>query len=223
MMPFEGGVESPANATLIFSCAAALLYGTMAAAPAGLPRTIVKAMAVALLSVLAAMQGGHWLLVLALALSAAGDFFMSRDGERPFLAGMAAFGAAHLAYIALFTTLGGGFGTYAAQPVRGAIAAVVVGLGLGLLALLVRRVGPRMRLPLGAYVVAILGMVCSALTLDAPLVIAGALLFMISDRLLAIETFLLPAISPLRGWIRYAVWPPYYVGQLLITLGLIRL
>jgi uncharacterized membrane protein YhhN len=223
MMPFEGGVEGPANATLIFSCAAALLYGTMAAAPPRLTRSVVKTMAIGLLAVLAAMQGGHWLLVLALALSAAGDFFMTRDGNKPFLAGMAAFGAAHLAYIALFTVLGGGFATYSAQPIRGIIAAVVVGLGLALFALLMRRVGPRMRLPLGAYVVAILGMVCSALTLDAPLVIAGALLFMISDRLLAIETFLLAATSPHREWIRYAVWPPYFIGQLLITLGLIRL
>ena len=45
MMPFEGGVESPANATFIFSCAAALLYGTMAGAPPRLARSAVKTLA----------------------------------------------------------------------------------------------------------------------------------------------------------------------------------
>ena len=222
MMPFEGGVESPANATFIFSCAAALLYGTMAGAPPRLARSAVKTLAVALLAVLAGMQGGPLLLVLALALSALGDLFLSRDGDKPFLAGLASFLGAHLAYVALFVMLGGGFAAFATTPSRGVAVGAAVLLGLGMLALLMRRVGPELRLPVTAYVAAILAMVATALTLDAPLVIAGALLFMLSDALLATEKFLLPAISQQREWMRYAVWGLYYLGQLAITLGLVR-
>ena len=221
MMPFEGGVESPGNATFIFSCAAALLYGTMAAAPPRFVASVVKTLAVALLAVLAGMQQGHWLLVLALALSAAGDLFLSRPGEKAFLAGLASFLLAHIAYIALFAIVGGGPGVLVAAPWRGALAAVLVVYGLGMLMLLMRRIGPSLRGPVTVYIVAILCMGVSALTLDAPLVIAGALLFMASDTLLATEKFLLPAISRQRDWMRYAVWASYYLGQMAITLGLI--
>ncbi|MEQ1953703.1 lysoplasmalogenase [Mesorhizobium sp. CN2-181] len=182
----------------------------------------MKTLAVALLAVLAGMQGGHWLLVLALALSAAGDLFLSRSGERAFLAGLASFLAAHIAYVALFANVGGGLGVLAAAPWRGALAAVLAVYGLVMLALLWRRIGPELRMPVAVYIVTILAMGISALTLDAPLVIIGALLFMTSDTLLATEKFLLPAISRQRDWMRYAVWGTYYVGQLAITLGLIR-
>ena len=223
MMPFEGGVESPGNATFIFSCAAALLYATMAAAPPRFVASVVKTLAVALLAVLAGMQQGHWLLVLALALalSAAGDLFLSRPGEKAFLAGLASFLLAHIAYIALFAIVGGGPGVLVAAPWRGALAAVLVVYGLIMLVLLMRRIGPSLRGPVTVYIVAILCMGVSALTLDAPLVITGALLFMASDTLLATEKFLLPAISRQRDWMRYAVWASYYLGQMAITLGLI--
>jgi uncharacterized membrane protein YhhN len=220
-MPFEGGVESPGNATFIFSCGAALLYGTMAAAPPRFVASVVKTLAVALLAVLAGMQQGHWLLVLALALSAAGDLFLSRPGEKAFLAGLASFLAAHIAYIALFAIVGGGPGVLVAAPWRGALAAVLIVYGLVMLMLLMRRIGPSLRGPVTVYIVAILCMGVSALTLDAPLVIAGALLFMASDTLLATEKFLLPAISRQRDWMRYAVWGTYYLGQMAIMLGLI--
>ena len=206
MMPFEGGVESPANATLIFSCAAALLYGTMLSAQPRLLRSIIKTLAVGLLAVLAFMQGGPWLLVLALALSAAGDFYLSYNGDRSFVAGLTRFLLAHLAFTALFLTIGPGYGVYAAAPVRALAAAIVIACGLGMLFKLTRRVGPSFKLPITAYVLAILAMVTSALTLDVPTVIVGALLFMISDALLSTEMFLLPAISKHREWMRYAIW-----------------
>ncbi len=62
----------------------------------------------------------------------------------------------------------------------------------------------------------------SALTLDAPLVITGALLFMASDTLLAFHRKIPAAGDPRqRDWMRYAVWASYYLGQMAITLGLI--
>jgi uncharacterized membrane protein YhhN len=88
-----------------------------------------------------------------------------------------------------------------------------------MLAALWRRVGPQLRIPVAVYVAAILVMGISALTTDKVWVIAGAVLFIASDGLLATERFLLAAISPHRVWMRHAVWVLYYAAQLAITLG----
>ena len=53
-------------------------------------RTAVKTLAVALLAVLTFVENGPLLLFAALALSALGDAFLSRDGDRTFLAGLRA-------------------------------------------------------------------------------------------------------------------------------------
>ncbi|TIS81761.1 MAG: lysoplasmalogenase, partial [Mesorhizobium sp.] len=87
-----------------------------------LARSAAKTLAVALLAALAVMQGSPPLLVAALALSAAGDAFLSQDGEKAFLAGLASFLAAHVAYVALFLNAGGGIGLLTAESWRGAIA-----------------------------------------------------------------------------------------------------
>jgi uncharacterized membrane protein YhhN len=174
---------------------------------------------VAMLGVLALLQGGPWLLVAALALSAIGDAFLSRDSEKAFLGGAASFLAAHVAYVALFLRIGGGTGLLGAESWRGAIALAMAVFSLAMLAALWRRVGPDLRLSVSVYVAAILAMGISALTTSNSWIIGGAILFMASDGLLAAERFLLPAISPHRIWMRYAVWALYYVAQLGITLG----
>jgi len=182
-------------------------------------RTAAKTLAVALLAVLAAMQGGPLLLVVALALSAIGDAFLSRDGEKAFLGGLASFLAGHIVYVALFVQAGGGLELLSAQSWRGAIGLAMAAFSIVMLAALWRRVGPQLRVPIAVYVAAILAMGISALTTDKVWVIAGAVLFIASDGLLAAERFLLAAISPHRVWMRYAVWVLYYVAQLAITLG----
>jgi len=88
-----------------------------------------------------------------------------------------------------------------------------------MLAALWRRVGPGLRVPIACYVVAILAMGVAALTTNSAWVIAGAVLFMASDGLLATEKFLVAAISPHRTWMRFAIWGLYYAAQLGITLG----
>lgn len=219
MMPFAGGIEANPNATLLFSIAASAIYVLALELSPRLARSAAKTLAVALLAALAVMQGGPLLLVAALALSAAGDAFLSRDGEKAFLGGLASFLAAHVAYVALFLEAGGGIGLLAAEPWRGAIALVMAAFVIVMLAALWRRVGPPLRIPIAVYVAAILAMGISALTTGYPWVIAGAVLFMASDGLLAAERFLLTAISPHRVWMRYAVWVLYYSAQLAITLG----
>ena len=217
-MPFAGGIEAMANATLLFSLAAAVVYGLILNTRETLLRSAAKTLAVALLAALAFVQGGPLLLIAALALSALGDAFLSRDGEKAFLGGLASFLAAHLAYIALFWLAGAGLEPLS-QPWRGALAVVMAAFAATMLFMLWRRVGPDLRLPVAAYAAAILGMGISALTLDNVWVIMGAVLFMASDGLLAAEKFLVAAISPHREWMRYAVWALYYAAQLMITLG----
>jgi uncharacterized membrane protein YhhN len=172
-----------------------------------------------LLAVLAAMQGGPLLLVAALGLSAIGDAFLSRDGEKAFLGGLTSFLAGHVAYVALFARSGGGLRLLGAESWRGAIALAMAAFSVVMLAALWRRVGPQLRIPIAVYVAAILAMGISALTTGSAWVIAGAVLFIASDGLLATERFLLAAISPQRLWMRYAVWMLYYAAQLAITLG----
>jgi uncharacterized membrane protein YhhN len=219
MMPFAGGIGAAASVTLIFSFAAAVLYGLVLNRRETLLRSVVKTLAVALLSILASLQGGPGLLVAALALSALGDAFLSREGDKAFLAGLASFLAAHLAFIALFGLAGEGSDLLASQPWRMVLAIVMATFAATMLVLLWRRVEPGLRLPVAAYAAAILGMGIAALTLDNPWVVAGAVLFMASDGLLAAEKFLASAISRHSEWMRYAVWALYYAAQLLITLG----
>ena len=96
--------------------------GSISGMPQSLARSAAKTLAVAMLAVLAALQGGPLLLVVALALSAVGDAFLSRDGEKAFLGGLASFLVAHIVYIALFLRSGGGLGLLGAESWRGAIA-----------------------------------------------------------------------------------------------------
>ncbi|ESY08117.1 hypothetical protein X753_04930 [Mesorhizobium sp. LNJC399B00] len=218
-MPFAGGIDANANATLIFSLVAAVIYAFTLDMRPTLARSAAKTLAVAVLAALAFMQGGPLLLVDALALSAVGDAFLSRDGEKAFLGGLASFLAAHVLYVPLFLRSGGGLDVLSAETWRGVIALAMAAFAVIMLAALWRRVGPGLRVPIAVYIPAILAMGISALTLDNPWVIGGAVMFMASDGLLAAEKFLVPAIAPYRAGIRYAVWVLYYAAQLCITLG----
>ncbi|RWE35317.1 MAG: lysoplasmalogenase [Mesorhizobium sp.] len=218
-MPFAGGIDANANATLIFSMVAAVIYAFTSGMPPTLARSAAKTLAVAMLAALAAIQDGPLLLVAALALSAIGDAFLSRDGEKAFLGGLASFLVAHIVYVALFLRSGGGLELLSAESWRGAIALAMAVFAIVMLAALWRRVGPGLRIPIAVYVLAILAMGMSALTTNSIWVIGGAVLFMASDGLLATEKFLVAAISSHRAWMRLAVWVLYYAAQLAITLG----
>jgi uncharacterized membrane protein YhhN len=220
-MLFPGGIEGTANATLILSAGAAIIYGLIVNARPTLARSAVKALATALLAVLVFVENGPLLLFVALAMSAIGDAFLSREGDRAFLGGLTAFLAAHLIYIGLFSTTGVGRDIITAEIWRAAIAAVMLVCAIAMIGLLWRRVKPAMRLPIAVYIAGILVMGLAALTTNSVFVIAGALLFMASDGVLAGERFLVSAISPYRASMRVAVWALYYVAQALITLGFI--
>jgi uncharacterized membrane protein YhhN len=159
--------------------------------------------------------GMRWLLA-ALAASLAGDVFLMLQGY--FIPGLVAFLLAHLAYIALFRQ---GVGWL---PSRRALVAVT-GVALAMYGVLWFGGLPTgLRAPVAAYVVAIALMAAQAIgratvLRDGPsvLVAAGAVCFMLSDTLLAINRFVTPLPMP-QVW----VLGTYYAAQCLIVGGLLR-
>ena len=87
---------APVAAQIIISVTSAVAYLLFyVGKPASLNRTIIKTLSIAALAALAVIMDGPLLLVAALALSALGDLFISRDGEAAFLAGLGSFLLAH--------------------------------------------------------------------------------------------------------------------------------
>lgn len=193
------------------------LYLMRVADPPGRTRTMLKTLSVLGLALVALMGGGYLLLVLALALCAAGDAFLAQTGEKSLQAGMLAFGLGHLVYIVLFANQGGGI---ADGGLRVALQLAVLGAAVGLGRWLWPDLGA-LRTPVMVYVVLVT--LTAVLALGLPdslwLVTVGALLFMTSDALLAGELFKLPADNPARRWSSPAVWLLYWGGQAAITAG----
>lgn len=218
MMPFPDGPTGTENATLLFAAAAAILYFFAVDAPRTPRRAAVKTASVGLLALLAWLVGGPLLLVGALALSALGDAFLAFDGERMFLGGLGSFLVAHLAYAALFLTIGD------PANLSGVRIAVGAAMAAGVLAMIFRlwpAAGKSMQVPVACYGAAILAMGLTALTVAQPMVGVGAGLFMVSDALLGAHRFLLKADSPLRPAFSRGVWALYWIGQATITLALV--
>lgn len=166
------------------------------------------------------------LLVLALLFSAAGDIFLALDRVRLFVPGLASFLLAHLAYLALFLgQRARPFRPVSAQlaPVQSAAMTGLLVYGCIMLAWLWPALGP-LRLPVCLYIAAILTMGLAAIALPPALppalaggrlwVALGALSFIFSDSLIAIDKFLLPLT-----WGGPAIWISYVLAQLLILLG----
>jgi len=202
---------------------AAAVYGVAfcrSETPAG---TVFKTASVLLLAAFAGLWGAPDLLVLALALSSLGDFFLSRPGDRAFLAGMAAFLAAHLAYIAFFIPRAGPMLQSAAD---GAALALMLGFGGGIYRLIYPGLGA-FKVPVAVYILAILGMGWFALHLDrhqidgfaASLVMTGAGLFLLSDTVLGVQKFRLRAGTGADQVASYLVWSTYWVAQALIAIS----
>lgn len=158
---------------------------------------------------------------LGLVFSMAGDIFLMLPRER-FIAGLVAFLLAHVAYVVGFNQ------TPTAFNLAGFILAVLVTL---VFLRVYRRIAagldasgqPALKTPVLIYSLVISVMLLSALlTLAADtwqagaaiLVSAGALLFFLSDTLLAWNKF----VTPFK-WGRLAVIITYHLGQILITVG----
>ena len=204
--PFQDSLAAQALALIAAALALWQLFA-FAAAPPSAPKSAVKTGAVATLALLGAGLGAPGLVIAGLALGAAGDFCLSRPGERAFLAGMAAFAAGHLAYFLWFLRLGAG----TPPPIAGLAVAL---FGIAVLFWIAPRAGA-LRAPVSAYVGVILAMALAALGLrDHPLATAGALVFVASDLTLALELFVLGPDR--RRPAAYLVWALYWPAQALI-------
>ena len=152
--------------------------------------------------------------VLALALSLAGDVFLMLPSDR-FVAGLASFLFAHVAYVIGLTRHGGSAGALfvAAVPV-----VIVTGL-LGARFLRAARATGHDELvgPLIAYMTVIAAMVTCAVASGNALAAIGAVLFMASDALIAETRFVGPRI-----WAPVAIMVTYHLGQAGLTLSLVH-
>ncbi|GKY87251.1 lysoplasmalogenase [Sinisalibacter aestuarii] len=202
---------------LWFGLAVALVYLPMTAGAPSWPRSAVKTVPLLVFTFTAWAAGGAPWLVAGLFFSALGDFALSRKGEAAFLYGLASFALAHIAYILLFLVLSAAplWAAFSLQPVL-AVALLVHGVLAEIW--LVPHVD-RLRWPVRLYVVAITLMGLAVLTLPLGAVTLGALFFIASDTMLAVQLFRLGGDNPLTGPLGWGVWVFYVIGQALILAG----
>ena len=170
----------------------------------------VPVLCLALWVALGAQGASAWLIALGLAISLVADVLI----DSSFLAGLAAFLVAHLAYIAAFLAR-----TTELEPLRLLPFAL---WGVAVLARLWPGLGS-MRVPVIVYALVICAMMWRAAatvgTSSAPAwldwsALTGALLFAASDTLIALDRFHRPLPHA-----RYAIMALYWAGQLLIALS----
>ncbi|NCD20461.1 MAG: lysoplasmalogenase [Actinobacteria bacterium] len=143
------------------------------------------------------------------------------SGERRFLLGLGSFAAAHVGYIAAFSGSRDPCTSLREPGVRAA-AALFAATGPGMAAL-AHRQDRTLAVPVLAYAGIISAMFATATTLDRSLpraarrrIAAGSALFVLSDTLLGVGRFALPAG---RGPLDTAVMATYTAGQWLIADG----
>jgi len=219
------GLHSQAMRTsgrvLAISVAASLTFLVVRPLTAGDWPVVFAVLSTFLLAVLG--FGVNRLLGGALALSSLGDFLLgvrrlgSLDAESLFLLGLGSFLLAHVVYIAMFRKYRLSV-WWKPGPVRllGVLTIVVV-LG-SMLGILRHSLGPLL-LPVVVYSLVLSGMGISAMLADlgTPLAGFGALLFIASDAMIAINRFR----GPFPGN-EQLIWITYYSAQFLILRGVER-
>jgi uncharacterized membrane protein YhhN len=153
------------------------------------------------------------------AFSWGGDVALMSTEDRDFLAGVASFFVAHLAYVRAFRALGSGSPTTstAGRAVLAASSALVP-----LNALTAGRKDRRFGVPIGVYGLVLTAMAASAAVLPdsagAGRVRAGAALFLLSDSLIGVQQFMRDEPHPA---LESAVMATYTAGQWLIADGIL--
>jgi uncharacterized membrane protein YhhN len=153
-------------------------------------------------------------LLVALALSTLGDVFLMLRGDRSglFLAGLASFLLAHIAYVVAFSF----DGLESSGMLVGAALAAALLLFVGRPVIGAVRGGeePAMAGPVTAYVAVIATMVFAAAGTGDGRAIAGALLFAASDALIARQRFVREA-----PWAPLTIIVSYHVAQALLVVS----
>jgi len=163
-------------------------------------------------AVVSAPFRGKWLLVAAIAFSGAGDVILDLTFQGNFIAGLVSFLTAHLFYVALF--LQGS--AVRRQMILPTVLAVAFPAAMA--AFLWPHLG-QMQLPVAVYIGVISSMLVTSLHRSRLnyTVIAGAIAFVISDSVLALNKFYSPF-----PWARYAIMATYYLAQYLIVTGVLQ-
>jgi uncharacterized membrane protein YhhN len=157
---------------------------------------------------------GRFLLV-ALGFSLVGDIFLLGTKTVDFSGGLVAFLVAHIAFALAFLTLG--------VELRWALVGLLVAVPLSLTTgrRIVRAAthegGAALGSAVTAYLVVIVAMVTSASGTALPLVFVGAIAFLLSDTVLALDRFVGP-----RSNARMLVIVTYHLGQVLMVVGALR-
>jgi uncharacterized membrane protein YhhN len=163
-------------------------------------------------------------LVMAIAASAFGDFFLAFDKKWLLPFGILSFLIAQLLYVLIFGALWFFSGDNAPLLPRYAAMGAVIVAAIGFLVWMAPKLG-WMAVAVVPYAVAITAMGAAAMWLPWvgwPAMI-GALSFLVSDFVLAAELFRLPADAPARRVTAPLVWWTYAAAQVLIVWGVIRL
>ena len=212
---------TPATIIIALAFIIGIAYGgTLLSAIPSLKRSLFKTAPVSLLAISAWVSGAPVLLVIALGLSAAGDAFLSKTGEKMFLAGLGSFLLAHLIYVALFINHPGDV-----QPTGLTLLAVAV-VTIALIALVLKSLWSHlgaMKIPVVFYTLIIGAMNMAAWhSGQTPFLLIAVALFVFSDMVLSHELFVWqePARKKLAA---YTVWFSYLMAQTMITLSFISL
>ncbi|HYL78733.1 MAG TPA: lysoplasmalogenase [Bryobacteraceae bacterium] len=167
---------------------------------------IVKGLSVGLLAAIAFPR--FPILGFALAVSTLGDVLLDLDPQGLFVYGLGSFLIAHIAYVVLFVQR-----PFSVKPVKIAAAIGVLLYSIAISAWLFPSLGD-LKIPVAVYMCAITTMAITAIlaSFPTPWVAIGAILFVASDSLLAINKFKTPI--PYRDIL---VWSTYYAAQFTIS------
>ncbi|MGA9767996.1 MAG: lysoplasmalogenase [Blastocatellia bacterium] len=196
---------------LSIGCGAAYLI-----LPAFPGSVIIKVLSIAPLAVIAfrvLRDRDGLMLGNSLSFSTLGDMFLGLDADRLFIFGLASFLIAHLLYIVLFMR-----NRVITSNGQKTLAALLMIFSASMFVWLWPNLGD-MKLAVAVYLCAITGMGVTALLAGfrAPWVVIGAMLFIVSDSMIAVSKFKSPV-----EYGNYLIWATYYIGQLFIALGYIR-
>lgn len=207
------------NILLLISVSSALLFWVLRlpALPFGV---LLKWLALAGLIALVWQQRQSWqemLFVAALCFHSAGDVLLEWDRTNFFLPAVGTFMLGHLLYLAVFWPDVAAFDAmpFAKKILLGAI--VLYGIAMAML--IVPHLPKNLLVAVVLYMGVILAMtiVVTCTSYRNPWLILGAVLYVISDSLIALNTFVRPL-----GAGAHLIWPLYYVGQLLLVTGFLN-
>lgn len=187
-----------------------------------LGRAVLKTAFMAALTAAFASAGAPWVLLLALAGAAVGDFALAFDNKAILPFGILAFLICQLAYLFIFWA----HREAGAEPMlwRYAPMVLIVATAIGFLIWM----GPKLGAMAGAvipYSIAICAMACAAFLLPWrgwPAML-GVTSFLTSDFVLSAELFGLTPDAPARRITVPVVWWTYAAAQLLIVWGIARI